>query len=217
VEHNARFALDPMAQYKDTGHVLWIGACQYLPYLLKWLERHPIEEEIRILTDIDKFAARHAARCTADGIGIRMTLARSTTSIAGHRVERWTEQSQAEAMRECRAALDVKMPGNFNQDHKPPAKAQQYVASGVPFAVNPETSTAEYFRVRGFELASPADTDRWLSREYWEETRTCAYQLRDRTSLESVGREYRRLIESLWDGSRGNRQTLHPVAGEDGT
>jgi hypothetical protein len=201
VEHHARFALEKMSEYKDVGPVLWIGGCQYVPYLLKWLEQHPIDHEVRILTDIDAFGARHAARRIADDIGLPLRLSGSTTSIAGHRVERWTEWAQAEAMRDCRAALDVKMTGNFNQDHKPPAKAQQYVASGIPFAVNPGAGTAEYFRLRGLELASPSDTGRWLSYEYWDETRAWAKQLRAWTSLENVGSRYRRLIESLWADS----------------
>ena len=80
---------------------------------------------------------------------------------------------------------------------KPAAKAQQYVASGVPVAVNSDSYSAEYFLTRGFEVASPDDTDRWLSREYWEETHAAGERLRAATSLEAVAARYRELIESL--------------------
>jgi len=198
VEHHTRYALDEMASYKDSGFVLWIGACEYLPYLVRWLERHPIEHEIKILTNIDSDKGREAAHALAAAIGLPFEISRQTTSIAGHRVHQWSERRQAEMMRSCKAAFDVKMTDHFNQYHKPPTKVQQYIASGVPIAVNPDSYSAEYFRVRGFELASPLDSERWLSRAYWEATRLCGEGLRTATSLEAVGARYRALIESLW-------------------
>lgn len=198
VEHHTRYALKEMASYKDTGFLLWIGACQYLPYLVRWLERHPLEHEIKILTDIDSDKGRAAAHALAAEIGLPLEISRQTTSIAGHRVHQWSERRQVEMMQSCKAALDVKMADHFNQYHKPPTKVQKYIASGVPVAVNPDSYSAEYFRVRGFELASPLDPARWLSRQYWEATRLCGEGLRTTTSLEAVGRRYRALIESLW-------------------
>jgi len=100
-------------------------------------------------------------------------------------------------MRACKAAIDVKMTATFNQRYKPPTKAQQYVASGIPFAVNPDSYSAEYFRLRGFDVASPLDGARWLSEAYWEATRVVGEQLRFTTSLQAVGARYRELIESV--------------------
>jgi len=197
VEHHTRYALQEMAEYKDNGFVLWIGACQYVPYLVHWLHRHPIDREIRILTDVDNGAARDRAHALAAEIGVELELHRDTTSIAGGRVSRWSERRQDEMMRACKAAIDVKMTATFNQRYKPPTKAQQYVASGIPFAVNPDSYSAEYFRVRGFDVASPLDAPRWLSQEYWEATRIAGERLRTATSLEAVGLRYRELIESL--------------------
>lgn len=53
------------------------------------------------------------------------------------------------------------------------------------------------FRARSFELASPLDPARWLSREYWEATRAAGEAPRDATSLAVVGARYEELIESL--------------------
>jgi hypothetical protein len=201
VEHHLRYALSSMAEYRDRGYVLWIGGCQYLPYLLSWLERHPLERELRILTDIGNPRARDRARVLAADIGMPFSI-RADATVAGHRVEPWSQRRQEEMMRECKAALDAKFTARFNQYYKPPTKAQQFVGSGVPFAVNPDSYSAEYFRTRGFTVASPAETDRWLSRAYWEETRDRGHGLRTELSLEAVGATYQRLIEALWEDAR---------------
>ncbi|HXJ78415.1 MAG TPA: hypothetical protein VMS64_07000, partial [Candidatus Methylomirabilis sp.] len=197
VEHHARFITAAMADYKDEGYVLWVGGYQYVPYLVWWLGRHPIPQELRILTNIDNLRARHAARLFAAEIGIRVSVSRDGRTVAGHPVFPWSERRQAEMMRDCKASLDVKLTDDFNQYHKPPTKAQQMVVSGIPFAINPESYSAEYFRRRGFELAAPIDPGRWLSREYWEATRRFGESLRGRISLAAVGLRYRELIDSL--------------------
>ncbi len=198
VEHHVRYALTELADYRDSGFVLWIGGCQYVPYLMHWLAQHPIESEVRILTDITNYRARHVGRVFAAEIGMKFGVYRNTKSIGRYRVYQWNERRQLEMMQECRAAIDVKLTDKFEQYYKPPTKAQQFVASGVPFAVNPDSYSAEYFRARGFDVASPADPDRWLSRAYWEATRRYAAGLRTATSLAAVGERYRKLIESLW-------------------
>jgi alkaline ceramidase TOD1/glycosyltransferase MUCI70-like protein len=197
VEHHTRYRLPELAPYRERGFVLWIGGCQYLPYLLDWLRQHPLDQELRILTDVDNRPARLAAQLLAERLSVSLDFAADGRSIAGHAVERWSERRQLELMGACRAALDLKRTGNFNQDHKPPTKAQQFVASGIPFAVNADSAATEYFRRRGFALAAPDDPATWLSREYWQATQDVARLLRERTSLETVARGYRELINSL--------------------
>jgi hypothetical protein len=170
---------------------------QYVPYLLRWLAEHPIEREVRILTDLDSERGWARAHGTAAQLGLSIELSRAPTAIAGHPACQWSERRQLEMMRACKAALDVKHTVLFNQHHKPPTKAQQFVASGIPCAVNPEAYSAEYFRSRGFDPASPDDPARWLSRDYWEETRRAGARLRRETSIEAVAARYRELIESL--------------------
>jgi hypothetical protein len=197
VEHHARHALHDMVEYKESGYILWVGAFQYVPYLVSWLERHPIDREIRILSNPENENARTLALSHAEEIGLQIEISPDATSIAGHRIYRWSERRQQDMMRGCKAALDVKMTRFFSQYHKPPTKAQQYVASGIPFAVNPDSYSAEYFRARGFDVASPLDIDLWLSREYWGATRSAGERLRAVTSIETVTARYRDLIESL--------------------
>ena len=192
VEHHSRYSLTQMADYKDNGFVLWVGGCQYLASFIGWLQKHPIGAEVKILTDIDKAWSIRGARRYAT-----LSLSRKTWSIAGCEIYPWSEKLQFEMLRECKAAIDVKQVEIFNQYYKPPTKAQKYVGSGIPFAVNPESYSAEYFAARGFVVASPSDSERWFSRDYWEETRRFGLKLREYTSLEAVGSRYKDLIESL--------------------
>ncbi|MGH7789893.1 MAG: hypothetical protein ACRERC_23700, partial [Candidatus Binatia bacterium] len=197
VEHSARYALPEMAAYKDDGFVLWIGHVQYVPYLIHWLAAHPVDREIRILTDLDSEPGWERARANAARVGLALDVACTAGTIGGYPVARWSERRQQEMMRACKAALDIKHTALFNQHHKPPTKVQQFVASGIPCAVNPDAYSAEYFRRRGFETAAPTDAARWLSREYWDATRQAGARLRRETSLEAVAARYRQLIDAL--------------------
>lgn len=197
VEHNNKYALPEMADYKDKGFILWVGGCQYVPYLLDWLKKHPLKNEVKILADIDNERARLAASVFANHIGMKLTITKNPKSIEGIDCYPWSERLQYEMMSECKAAIDIKMTDQFNQNYKPPTKAQKYIASGIPFAINKESYSAEYFKNRGFEIAAPNNTTRWFSPEYWKETRKFGEKLRVYTSLENVGIRYKQLIETL--------------------
>ena len=88
---------------------------------------------------------------------------------------------------------------SFNQVTKPPTKAQQFVASGIPFGCNPDSSVAAYFRARGFDVADAADEARLTSLRYWDETRAFAPRLRGSTSIEWVGQSVLALLKTLLD------------------
>lgn len=197
VEHNNKYALPEMANYKEKGFVLWIGGCQYVPYLINWLKKHPIKNEIKILADINNERARLAASVFANNIGMKLTIPKNPKFIEGIESHPWSERLQYEMMMDCKAAIDIKMTDQFNQNYKPPTKAQKYIASGIPFAINKESYSAEYFRNRGFELAAPNNINRWFSPEYWQETKKFGEKLRIYTSLENVGLKYKKLIENL--------------------
>ncbi len=78
----------------------------------------------------------------------------------------------------AKAALDIKGQ-DFRSRHKPPPKAMDFLASGVPLAMNPESSPVEHLARMGFAVPSPLDTQRWFSREYWKETRRFGQALRE--------------------------------------
>src|SRR5262249_22503917 len=114
----------------------------------------------------------------------------------GIRIEEWTRELHVERTAQARAALDVKGQ-DFRSRHKPPAKAIDFLASGVPLAMNPDSSPVEHLARMGFELASPLNTERWLSRDCWEETRRFGAALRELLSQERIGLRYKRIIEEV--------------------
>jgi len=194
VEHHGKYTLPALAPYRPEGFILWVGGLQNLPYLLAWIERHPLRHPLRILTDVTNPRARRAARRVAADLGVALRF--TAGAINGHEMRPWSEAAQRAALQECKAALDIKGDG-FNQRSKPPTKAQKYVSSGIPFACNADSEAARYFRDRGFDLASPDTEDRWYSEAYWRETQSFAVQLRRTIALESVAEAYRAYIEAV--------------------
>jgi hypothetical protein len=100
-------------------------------------------------------------------------------------------------MEECKAAIDIKYTNDFNQNTKPPTKAQKFVSSGIPFSINKNSYSFEYFQKRNFSLAEPVNQERWFSEEYHSETIKFASMLRQETSIEVVGRKFKEIIDAV--------------------
>ena len=198
INHNNKYGLQKMAEYKKKGFILWIGGYQFVPYLLKWIENNPIKNEIKILTNLGNERAISAAKRNASNIGIELPIIINAKSIRGIETYNWSEKLQYELMKDCKAAIDIKWTEDFCQYNKPPTKAQKYIASGIPFAINKESYSTEYFKKKGFNLATPDNTEKWFSKEYWEETRMFGKYLKNEISLDVVGLRYKRIIESLF-------------------
>jgi hypothetical protein len=194
VEHHSRDALPDLAAYKREGFVLWVGACENLPHLMRWVEENSPPFEIQLLTNLNNRQSRVSAHFRAHDIGVRLKF--TDDSVNGLKVFAWSKDTQESMMRACRGAMDIKG-NNFNQSTKPPTKGQQFVASGIPFGCNTDSSTAAYFADRGFALAEPCDAERLLSRGYFDETRAFATSLSEWTSLATVGRAYHAHFQSL--------------------
>lgn len=193
IDHHAKFSLWPPAKFREDGFILWIGAFQYVPYLLKWLEKHSLDKDLVLLTNPASRAAARFAHELSGRIDVRLNV--SDRFINGFPMERWCERRQLELMQEAKAGLDIKggpwLSGVdwWHQLTKPPTKGQQFISSGIPFAINSDSSCTQYFQSRNFAVASPLDQDRWLSYEYWQETRRQAENLRGPLSLERIGHE----------------------------
>lgn len=194
VEHNNKYALPEMASYKKNGFILWIGGCQYLAYLMKHLKSYPSKYPIKILTDIKCDRARSSANILGSELGLSLKLTSSTTSVLNHECMQWNERLQFELMQDCKAAIDIKGCSNFNQLMKPPTKAQKYIASGIPFAINTDSYSTEYFLKYNFNICSPI-SEKWFTEAYWEQTQICGKKLRVDTSIESVGLFYKKIVD----------------------
>jgi hypothetical protein len=196
VEHHNRFGLVEPAPFRESGPVVWVGGIQNLPYLLAWLERSAPIEELVAVTDLGNRNAVRMAHAVAVEIGLDLRLDLDGATANGVPLVAWTEESQRHWMGAAKAAIDIKGSG-FNQRTKPATKAQQFVASGIPLAINADSHSAEYFRNRGFEVAVPEDRRRWFSKEYWQQTATQRERLVRELSLESVCAHWRRHLASI--------------------
>jgi hypothetical protein len=81
--------------------------------------------------------------------------------------------------------------------HKPPAKAIDFLAAGVPLAMNADSSSVDHLAGMGFDVPDPQDHERWLSRAYWDETRRFGAALAEMYSRERVAWRNWRLIEGV--------------------
>lgn len=172
VEHYNLYAVDPMSTYKTEGPALWMGVRNNYAPLLGWLEQHPSPYPLTIL--MNEAPARLPGQAT---------------------FIQWSEETQRQAMKDARLAIDVKGQ-DFTQQHKPPTKAQQFLMAGLPFGVNRSSYSHEYFARRGLDLAEPHE-ERLGSHSYWQACQAMGRELRERLTLANVGTRYLDLLRSL--------------------
>lgn len=183
LDHSVKFAAPLRESPRTHGSILWVGVRSNLPPLAEWVRAHPLPGKLRVLTNLEDPQAVPSAREFGFPPG-------------KVRIESWSAEAHVRLLAEARGALDIKG-DDFRARHKPPAKAVDFLASGVPLAMNPDSSPVEHLARLGFEIASPLEPERWLSREYWEETRRFGGALRELLSRERIGRRFRRLIEEV--------------------
>ena len=177
VEHYGKQVLPEISSYKPDGFVLWTGQGMWVKHTIKWHDRRKRDFDLVMLANDRGWSWNSFPRP-----GISLAL--------------WSEREHLRLLGKARAGLDVKGE-NFHQATKPPTKIQQFVASGVPAAVNRDSYSWEWFHERGFDLADPDDEARWFSRRYWEETREFGLHLRKEISKESVVASYLDLLRDL--------------------
>jgi hypothetical protein len=184
MDHHVKFVSPLRQEYSATGPFLWVGVWTNLPPLVEWVNEHSLPGELLVLTNVEQ----PGQVPSATDFGFRPDRAVC--------VMEWSRELHQKAALKSRAALDIKGT-DFRAANKPPAKAIDFIASGLPLAMNPESSAVEHLARMGFEVAHPLETKRWLSREYWEETLQFAPVLRELLSLERIGRRYKHLIDKV--------------------
>ena len=184
MDHPVRFITTDLVEYRTEGYVLWVGVWSNLPPLVQWVNAHPLPCQLKVLTNLDDLQAYQ----TPADLGF--------CDVGAVSVEQWSEERHRELTLRAMAALDIKG-DDFRARHKPPAKGIDFITSGLPLAMNPQSSTAEHLARMGFEVVSPSDANRWFSREYWEETRSFGQALRELLSRRRIGLRYKRLIEEV--------------------
>jgi hypothetical protein len=201
IDHHNRFGLPEPPPFRRDGFVLWVGGIQHAPHLLRWLAHHPLPRTLKLLTDYGNRVGRAEFERLATALDLRPRW--EGRSLDGHELLRWSERRQRRLLGAAGAAIDIKGGReDFNQFTKPPTKAQKYVASGIPLAVNADSYSFEYFAARGFPLATPDDAERWLSERYWRETVAESRRLSAELSLGAIGRRLAGYVERVAQASR---------------
>jgi hypothetical protein len=193
VDHHVKFVTPIRQRWRDDGYFLWVGVRSNLPALVEWVNMHPLPGDLRVLTNLEN------PNCVPRAAELGFREHRAV------RVDNWCRELHVALTEGARAAIDIKG-SDFRSRHKPPAKAIDFIASGVPLAMNPDSCVVEHLGRMGFEVVSPLDTERWLSREYWEETQRFGGALRELLSLERIGRRYKRIIEDVLVGRENYRE-----------
>lgn len=184
LDHHVKFITDQLVPYRNDGPILWVGARSNLSPLVEWVNAHPLPGEVLVLTNPE--TPGDVPPPAAFGF-------RAATPV---KIEEWSKDRHLEALTQCRAAIDIKG-DDFRARHKPPAKAIDFIASGLPLAMNTDSAPTEHLAKLGFDVASPLYPARWFSRKYWEETRRFGSAIRELLSRERVGRRFKRIIDSV--------------------
>lgn len=189
--HHVKYVADIPAVRPVDGPLLWIGLDVNLPPVVEWVNKHGLPRELVVLTN----AEPDAPVPNSDSLGFR--------GDVPVRIECWSVDNHLNWLPRCRAALDIKG-DDFRARHKPPAKACDFLASGVPLAVQPDSSAAVFLREMGFNVAGLADP-RWLSEEYLAETVQFGRAIRELFSLRRLAFRWEMLLEDVLSSARVTR------------
>lgn len=186
IDHHVRFVTETMAPKPNEGPILWTGLRSNLPPLVEWVNQNSLPQELWVLTNLEQG---------------KQTVPQTNLGFSGNhsiRIENWSSQKHLEWVELANNAIDVK--GNdFRARHKPPAKAIDYLASGLPLAMNAESSSVKHLAKLGFQVASLDDQDYWFSDEYRERTFQFGSELRESLSRENIGKRFQTIIDSVLD------------------
>jgi hypothetical protein len=184
VDHHIKFASPTRESFQPDGNLLWVGVRTNLPALVAWVRSHSLPCPLDVVTNLE----HPELLVSAAELGF--------PSGADIRIHHWRPVVQTRLTQTACAAIDIKG-HDFRSRHKPPGKAIDFIASGVPLAMNADSSPVEHLARMGFEAASPLDPERWLSRDYWEETRRFGLAMRELLSLDRVARRWKLLIDEV--------------------
>ncbi|MBI3862383.1 MAG: hypothetical protein HY290_10860 [Planctomycetia bacterium] len=184
LDHHVKFAGKPQSVNIPDGPILWVGVRTNLPPFVDWVNTHDLQRPLIVLTNPENpsLPMRPADYGFNTGIDIRM--------------EVWSTERHLQLLPQVSAAIDIKGT-DFRSQHKPPAKAIDFLAAGVPLAMNGDSSVADHLAEMGFTVADPEDQGYWLSAEYWEETRRFGAVLAELLSRRRVAMRARRIIEDV--------------------
>lgn len=179
LDHHVKYAIPTRTEFVVDGPILWVGERSNLPPVVDWVNRHTLPAELVVLTNVPE-----ATRAEALGFSAR------------HTIKAWSHNDHLAWLTRCRCAFDIKG-DDFRARHKPPAKALDFLTSGIPFATNRATSSVDHLREMGFDVPPPEDANRWLSPEYAEDCQQFGLVNRELLSLRRLGQRWRTILGGL--------------------
>lgn len=183
LDHHVKYLAPMGRQFVDDGPILWVGMRTNLEPLIAWLHHNEMPAPLHVLTNLE---------AGEDTSPQRFGFGKQDVTI-----EAWSPEQHKAACRLARAAIDIKG-SEFRQRHKPAAKAIDFVASGLPLAMNEDSSSSRYLRTLGFDIPAATDTARWLSREYWQETRRFGKAISELFSRQRIAKRLSGIIDEVW-------------------
>jgi hypothetical protein len=187
LDHHVKFATPVRETLQAGGNLLWVGVRSNLGPMVRFVNSHELPAPLDVLTNLEE----PGSLPTPAEIGFRPD--------AEIRIHNWSSDLQTSLMSAARGAIDIKG-DDFRSRHKPAAKAIDFIASGIPLALNADSSPVEHLARMGFDVASPLEPERWLSPAYRDETRRFGLAIRELLSCERVARRWRLIIEQLQHG-----------------
>lgn len=184
LDHPLKFATPTRRSFRPEGSLLWVGVRSNLPPLVAWVNQHPLLAPLDILTNPEKPGQVPSAA----ELGF--------THSTDIRVHEWNAERHLAFTASARATLDIKG-DDFRARHKPPAKSLDFIASGVPLALNAGSSPAEHLAGLGLKVPSPSDPDRWLSEKYWKEIHRLGERLTRELAPQRIANRFQKLVESV--------------------
>jgi len=181
LDHPLKYAVPTRRAFRPDGRLVWVGVRSNLPPLVAWVNAHGLPAPLDVLTN----PADPARPPTLEEFGFR--------GAAEVRVRAWSPELHRALVTDARAALDVKA-DDFRSRHKPPAKALDFVASGVPVALDPGSAPAEHLAGLGLQVPAPSDVETWLSERYWRDVRRLGERLSRDLAPERVARRWHRVL-----------------------
>lgn len=183
-DHPVKYAVPTRRVFRADGPLLWVGVRSNLPPLVAWANAHPLPGPLDVLTN------------PADPARVPSPADLGFAPGREVRVHAWSPELHRDLAARARAALDVKG-DDFRARHKPPAKALDFVASGVPLALEPGSSAAEHLAALGLTVPSPHDHDRWLSEKYWAEVRRVGERVSRELAPERVAARFLKVLAGI--------------------
>jgi len=196
IDHQVRFFPEHFPTYKPDSFVLWVGMQSQISNLANWVNEHQLPSELRVLTNLNPAQPVPAA-----------SLYGFDTYKNSIRLGCWSPARHLDWVDRAGLAIDIK--GNdFRQRHKPSTKAIDFIAAGLPLAMNSDSSSVRHLKRLGFDVPSPENYERWKSQSYFEQTQRFGRAWRELFSLSRISMRYQLLFEEVWKERRDKTTQL---------